>query len=384
MNHKLREKIAWVETFENRVQEGDPTLLDSDLEALRLFPSLAIPKHPRHERSVRIGKYERVRFARITRNIPPNFNLIDIGLGDGFMSSLLCMNSSPKNYMGIDISQSSVDSCLELMSANGLENIQFFVLDAMTGEAQEQIGAAARVDPSETCVLLFEVLEHLTNAHVFLEQLGSSLVTGNKLLLTIPLLGKIEHFRTHLQFVPCRTLVSLLCQLGFEIEDLNVIAGTWLFVACRYTGLPSASPIVNVELPRVLENINTLENHTVEANSLPSPVKPLKRPILFDPRYPSQWARIHLAFSGTGTAVLRVLERTSGAIVATKLFNIKAEKRISFAARGSESQQHLVFQLTPIEPAACFLNYSVLGVDILMNYPNVWQERGGRYDEEFK
>lgn len=381
LNLKVREKVALIKAFEGRHQEGEPTLLESDLEALRLFRSLSLPKRLGDAHVERVAKFERIRLAQLTQKIPTNFHLIDIGLGSGFASSLFCMNSAPQSYFGIDISQSSVDSCLDLMSANGMINARVAVLDAMSAEAAEQIGAAARVDPPETCVLLFEVLEHLNNAFEFLRQVAASLVTDNKLLLTVPLLGKIEHFRTHLQFIPCDALITFLQEAGFEIEELSVIAGTWLFVACRFANTPSSSVCVNVELPRVVDSVNTVESKSVKSISLPSPASTLKDSVLIDPHCPSQWSRIHLAFSGNGTVELRVLERPTGASIATKLFSIRSERKVSFAALGSDSNQCLVFQLIPKDSPSSPLTYTVLGIELLAKYPNVRLEPGGHDDE---
>lgn len=381
LSPKVRETIALIKAFEDRRHEGEPTLLESDLEALRLFRSLSLPKRLRDGRVERIAKFEKIRLAQLTQKIPTNFHLIDIGLGSGFASTLFCMNSAPQSYFGLDISPSSVDSCLELISDNGIINARLAVLDAMTVEAEEQIGAAARVDPPATCVLLFEVLEHLNNAFEFLRQIAGSLVTDNKLLLTVPLLGKIEHFRTHLQFIPCETLITVLHEAGFEMEEISVIAGTWLFVACRFANTPCSRGGVNVELPRVVDSVNTIENKSVKSISLPSPASSLKDSVLIDPHCPSQWSRIHLAFSGNGTVELRVLERRTGASIATKLFSIRSERKVSFAALGSDSNQHLVFQLIPKDSASSPLTYTVLGMEFLANYPNVRLEAGDHHDE---
>lgn len=153
----------------------------------------------------------RVRF--IKQYINTN-NLLDIGCGEG--RYLTRFAGQVKKYIGIDIDEKCIDSCLDKCKKRGIENAVFYptLEDFLKSEHGQD----------EYTIIASEVIEHIEEDKEFLLSVVTNLV-WNKIILTTPNKDFNQHYRIdsrHEDHVREYTHDEL-CNLLISLNNLNSV-----------------------------------------------------------------------------------------------------------------------------------------------------------------
>jgi 2-polyprenyl-3-methyl-5-hydroxy-6-metoxy-1,4-benzoquinol methylase len=108
----------------------------------------------------------------LTRHLPPNAMVLDVGCGNGIISRGI--GSKGFNVLGIDVSEKAIEKARAL---NTLPNVNFEVISA------EQLVSDGK---KYQAVICSEVLEHLNHPEKLLETLHQSLTDDGILIVTVP------------------------------------------------------------------------------------------------------------------------------------------------------------------------------------------------------
>ena len=156
-----------------------------------------------------------VHIAAFVRALPETGRALDVGCGDGRLTTLL----RAREVVGADV------------SAVALARAPF---DGVKLEPDEQLPFA---DNEFDLVLCAETIEHVRDVQLLLSELRRVLRPGGRLAVTTPASAPLirpEHpFSPHIRFFTRRSLRGALEATGFEVESLTRRRGTLLAVARR-------------------------------------------------------------------------------------------------------------------------------------------------------
>jgi 2-polyprenyl-3-methyl-5-hydroxy-6-metoxy-1,4-benzoquinol methylase len=190
---------------------------------------------------------KRWRFRRlkgcIREAIPSDTRIIDIGCGQGNDLEVL-RESGYSNLFGIEMDGVSIEKCKE----KGL--------DVFEGTFSQWIHSPlSKFNGGRTCILLSNVIEHITNVGYFFEEINSFLKSGDYLIIMVPnaralsaiLLGRywgIWLVPVHPHHFSKTSLRSLLLSKGFAVQAAFTRGADSLFfllTLCSMLGIKSRS-----------------------------------------------------------------------------------------------------------------------------------------------
>lgn len=140
-------------------------------------------------------------------------SLIDIGCGDGWLSSRLARRFPERSIVGVDVSPGALGLARSLARAPNLSFLECNVLESMP--------AGGPFD----CGTLVEVLEHipLPDVDAFVRGVGRSIKPGGQLFVTVPS-TKLprERIARHHQHFTAETLSAALAPC-FEVQTISYV-----------------------------------------------------------------------------------------------------------------------------------------------------------------
>ena len=146
--------------------------------------------------------------AVVSREVPAGSRLLDIGCGTGYF--LETMGDRYEGW-GLDQSELAVSMCRE----RGLTHVHVGSALDVSAVGNEKFDA----------VTLFDVLEHLDDEAVAMENVKRALEPGGRVILTVPafnwLWSKHDDVSQHKRRYVKRELEGVLTRAGFTIEKLT-------------------------------------------------------------------------------------------------------------------------------------------------------------------
>lgn len=168
--------------------------------------------------SIREEYLNPMKIKALTYFPPPPLKILDVGCGTGVLSRLLVERGY--NVIGVDISENAINKC----KRKGLNAYQ------------QDLGERLLFRDEEfDCILMSEVIEHISDTFFVLHELNRVLKTGGVFILTTPnsvfitrrlryLMGKTstetQNF-SHLRFFNKKLLTRILNEADFKIESFK-------------------------------------------------------------------------------------------------------------------------------------------------------------------
>jgi len=173
------------------------------------------------------------RFRRTLDFVLPGDSVVEVGIGRGFLGTRLLRDGGAASYLGFDLFEHNAAATRQTLAVNGYA-------DAGTAE----VGDLYELTPADVTgadlLVCCEVLEHLPDPDRALEVLADALPEGTELLITTPLLGRMETIWEHVAIFGVARLRRMLELAGLTVHHVEPLANQWvLLLASRGPG-PSA------------------------------------------------------------------------------------------------------------------------------------------------
>jgi SAM-dependent methyltransferase len=168
----------------------------------------------------------RARLAWLLTAVSAQERIVDIGCGSGSIGGRILALKHPDRYAAIEPSERMANAFVGTMEANGITPDRY---ELHHGSAEDLVLDVV-TDVQPTLVLLLEVLEHVRDAGAVLGHVGRSLPTDSDLLISVPVLGRIEAEWGHLSVFDRSRLETLIADAGLRVHWVQPIADQWLFL----------------------------------------------------------------------------------------------------------------------------------------------------------
>jgi SAM-dependent methyltransferase len=210
-----------------------------DAERARPGPDLCSLRTGRHMPPETLQSYRsasnQARFRRTLDFVAPGERVFEIGLGRGYSAGLFLTAGAASAYHGIDLLDENVVATQEVLDLNDLgaraELVQrdLYMLDRAEVEA---FGA--------DLVVCCEVIEHVPDPERAVAVLGDALPDGVELLISVPLLGRLENVWGHAAIFTADRTRAMVEHAGLVVHDVSVVDNTWAFALCSREGAASS------------------------------------------------------------------------------------------------------------------------------------------------
>jgi len=174
------------------------------------------------------------RFRRTLDYIRPGDRLFEIGLGYGYLAGLFNRDGEIDAYHGIDLVADNVTETGKVLELNGLgsaSDVSHGDLYDLTRERLDSFGA--------TMVVCCEVIEHVPDPELAIKTLADALPEDAELLISVPLLGRLEGIWGHVALFDARRVRQMVTDAGLVVHAVEPVANTWAFVLASHREGPS-------------------------------------------------------------------------------------------------------------------------------------------------
>lgn len=218
-----------------------------------------------HMRGMCEGPSNWTRYRRTLDFVRPGERLFEIGPGRGYLAGILLRDGELGAYHGIDLEETNVRSTKDILEINDLADRATVAqgdLYELTRADVESFGASLLV-----CC---EVIEHVPDPEAAVRTLAGMLPPGCDLLISVPLLGRLEGVWGHLSIFDAQRIRAMVTDAGLVPHAVDVVDNTWVFVLASHETGPSAraaaaaaaladplaSAPVHPQLPRAMREID--------------------------------------------------------------------------------------------------------------------------------
>lgn len=180
------------------------------------------------------GPSNQIRFQRSLDYVSKDDRVFEIGLGRGYFAGLLIRDGEIAAHRGIDLQKRNVRATRQLLELNGLaERSQLSVGDLydLTRTEVEKFGA--------NLMVCCEVLEHVPDPEAAVRTLAEALPDDGELLVSVPLLGRLERVWGHISIFDHHRIREMMDQAGLVVHDVDVVFDTWVFVLASHSNRPN-------------------------------------------------------------------------------------------------------------------------------------------------
>lgn len=221
---------------------GDPTLISRLISRTRARRAGGTEFEPfkigERMRPATLRIYQRpgnqARFRRTLDYVRSGDRVFEIGLGRGYFSGLLVRDGDIAAHRGVDLVETNVLAAQELLELNGLaERSELSTGDLydLTSDEVEGFGA--------TLVTCCEVIEHVPDPEGALRTLAAALPKEAELLVSVPLLGRLERVWGHISIFDHERARAMVENAGLIVHSAEVVFGTWIFILASHDPEPS-------------------------------------------------------------------------------------------------------------------------------------------------
>lgn len=189
-----------------------------------------------------------VRYRRVVDYLTPGERVYEVGIGHGFLATMMLREGQLGGYRGVDYSPYCVSQTTKMLANNGLDEIGTV--------AEKNLYEVTRADIEAidaTLLVCCEVIEHVPDAEEALSTLARALPEGTDLLFSIPLIGRLEGVWGHTQIFGAARIHGMLEEAGLVAHHVEVLHDTWAVV------LASTSPQPSPRAAKVLEAMGEID-----------------------------------------------------------------------------------------------------------------------------
>jgi len=194
------------------------SLSPNDLKALyskNYFMGEEYIDYVRDKEVLQLNFEKHIKAIKKLHNFPAT-HVLEIGCAYGFFGEAFLRHFPDSNYIGFDISTDAVSYGKQSLGLNLSDN------DYLTSQLKHSVDA----------VFMWDVIEHLDNPDLYLQQVSTNSVSGAYLFITTAdieaVLAKIQkrcwrmiHPPTHLHYFSKNTIIQLLNKNGYEIVEIT-------------------------------------------------------------------------------------------------------------------------------------------------------------------
>ncbi|HEX8102546.1 MAG TPA: class I SAM-dependent methyltransferase [Solirubrobacteraceae bacterium] len=172
-----------------------------------------------------------VRIARVLDFLQAGDRVLDIGIGYGYLSTVMARTGLLEYYCGVDLTQRYVDTTTEGLEWNGVpsDNVHLEVNDLYA------LTAPWIAEHRPDLVLVLEVLEHVPDTEGALRHLASILAPGTSILFTVPMIGRLEGVWGHRSLFDQQRIRQLCEAAGLTIQYVEPLHNVWTLVLATTT-----------------------------------------------------------------------------------------------------------------------------------------------------
>lgn len=174
------------------------------------------------------------RCLRILELLRPGDRVFEIGPGRGYPAGLMLRDRGVGAYQGVDVDRRNLDATRELLSLNGLMDraeLRHRDIYDLTQAELTKFGA--------DIVVCCEVLEHLVDPELAVATLAAALPSHTDLLLSVPLLGRLETVWGHRSVFDAARIRNMVENAGLSVHAVDVVDNVWVFVLASRKNRPS-------------------------------------------------------------------------------------------------------------------------------------------------
>ena len=198
---------------------------------VKLPPLERWPSLPERSYGTYVGGTNPVRMARLLDFVQAGDRVLDIGIGYGYVTSVLARTGLLEHYCGIDLTDRYITTAREGLEFNRLpsENVHLEVGDLYELSAEW----VERHRPN--LVFLLEVLEHVPDTQAGLKTLADALAPGTSVLFTVPTIGRLEGVWGHRSLFDQQRIRQLCEGAGLTIQYVEPLHNVWTLVMASTT-----------------------------------------------------------------------------------------------------------------------------------------------------
>lgn len=178
--------------------------------------------------------HNRQRVAWILDLIDEGERIVDVGCGSGAIGGRILEFRRPARYAAIEPSAKQAEAFRGMAAEHGISADRYELHETTGQEAAAAV--VSQVDP--TLILILEVLEHVNDPGTILCDVALAMPGEADLLISVPVLGCIEHEWGHYSVFDRARLERLCRDAGVHIHWVQPIADTWLFLLLSKSTAP--------------------------------------------------------------------------------------------------------------------------------------------------
>lgn len=173
------------------------------------------------------------RFRRTLDFVLEGDRVLEVGTGRGYLGTRIMREAGAASYLGLDIVEENATATRQTLEVNGY-----------AGRATARVGdlydlTLADIEGNDLLVCC-EVIEHVPDPELALQVLAESLPDGTELLITTPLLGRLETVWDHVAIFGVARLQQLMERAGLTVHHVEPLANQWVLLLCSRGDGPSA------------------------------------------------------------------------------------------------------------------------------------------------
>jgi len=202
--------------------------------AAESLQQLKIGNMTEHLRGLHEAPSNWARMRRALDFVRPGERLFEIGPGRGYLAGILLRDGELGAYHGVDLEDANVRATREILELND-------VADRATVR-QGDLYKLTRADVESfgpDLLMCCEVIEHVPDPEGALRTLAEVLPPGCDLLITVPLLGRLEGVWGHLATFDAQRIRAMVTDAGLVPHKVDVVDNTWVFVLASHDAGPS-------------------------------------------------------------------------------------------------------------------------------------------------
>jgi len=178
------------------------------------------------------------RFRRTLDFVLEGDRVLEVGIGRGYLGTRVLREGGASAYLGIDLLEEYAAATRQTLAANGLDDrgtAETGDLYELTRDQVEEFGA--------DLLICCEVIEHVPDPEAALRVLADALPDGTDLLISTPLLGRLEAVWEHVAIFGVARLQRMLESAGLTVHHVEPLANQWvLLLASRPIPQSAARP----------------------------------------------------------------------------------------------------------------------------------------------
>jgi 2-polyprenyl-3-methyl-5-hydroxy-6-metoxy-1,4-benzoquinol methylase len=241
-NENVRQGFAALDGLERLDQAAARRLFKDRLEAEARRAASTLPvlaKEPGatpQNYATMTSEANHTRVRRVLDFVATDDQILEIGVGFGYITGMLMRETAMRSYTGIDITKRQIAAARRVAKVYNAASIPVHLevlnLYDLTAEWVDK--------HAPDLVLLLEVLEHVPDAEGALATVARSVREDAAILFSVPTNGRIEHVWGHVSIFDGTRIRAMCAEAGLVVQHVETIQDQWVFVlATKSSSVPA-------------------------------------------------------------------------------------------------------------------------------------------------